>query len=135
MIHGKHQYKESLERKRSGRIYLRLSAGLMMVLGGLAAYFYLDREIFQRNFERMRKLEQADLSTSILEPNLTGQWPQWRGPERDGWSRETGLLSKWPAAGPEQLWQAPASVGYSNLAVAEGKAISLLQDGKDEAVV
>ena len=135
MIHGKHQYKKSSERKRSGRIYVWVSAGLMMVLGGLAAYFFLDREVFQRNAERMRKLEQADLSTSTQEPNLTGQWPQWRGPERDGWSRETDLLTKWPASGPEQLWQAPASVGYSNLAVAGGKAITLLQDDKDEAVV
>ena len=135
MIDDKHQGNRSHEWKRLGRIYLWVSAGLMMVLGGLAAYFFLDREVFQRNAERMRKLEQADLSTSTQEPNLTGRWPQWRGPERDGWSRETGLLTKWPASGPEQLWQAPASVGYSNLAIAGGKAITLLQDDKDEAVV
>src|SRR3989442_10698837 len=117
MIDDKRQSKESHESKRPGKIYLWLSAGLMMILGGVAAYFFLDREVFQRNAERMRKLEQADLSTSTTEPNLTGQWPQWRGPKRDGWSRETRLLSTWPASGPEQLWQAPASVGYFNLAI------------------
>src|SRR6266478_5146371 len=104
MIDDKHQGNRSHEWKRLGRIYLWVSAGLMMVLGGLAAYFFLDREIFHRNFQRMRKLEQADLSTSTQEPNITGQWPQWRGPERDGWSREIGLLTKWPASGPDQLW-------------------------------
>ena len=26
-------------------------------------------------------------------------WPQWRGPERDGISRETGLLKEWPKEG------------------------------------
>jgi outer membrane protein assembly factor BamB len=31
-------------------------------------------------------------------------WPQWRGPNRDGISRETGLLKEWPAGGPKQLW-------------------------------
>lgn len=27
-------------------------------------------------------------------------WPQWRGPHRDGKSAETGLLKTWPAGGP-----------------------------------
>jgi outer membrane protein assembly factor BamB len=132
MIHGNCQSKD---RKRPGKIYLWLSAGLVMILAGIAAYFFLNREVFQRNSERMRKLEQADLTTSLQEPNQTGQWPQWRGPERDGCSRETGLLSKWPRSGPKQLWQAPASVGYSDLAITGGKVITLLQDDKDEAVV
>jgi outer membrane protein assembly factor BamB len=132
MIHGNWQSKD---RKRAGKIYLWLSAVLILLLGGIAAYFFFNREIFQRNSERMRKLEQADLSTSLQEPNQTGQWPQWRGPERDGLCRETGLLSKWPESGPKQLWQAPASVGYSDLAIVGGKVITLLQDDKDEAVV
>ena len=32
-------------------------------------------------------------------------WPQWRGPRRDGISDEKGLLSSWPAGGPELLWK------------------------------
>lgn len=31
-------------------------------------------------------------------------WPQFRGPNRDGISSETGLLKSWPAGGPELLW-------------------------------
>jgi outer membrane protein assembly factor BamB len=31
-------------------------------------------------------------------------WPQWRGPNRDGISTETGLLQSWPDGGPPQLW-------------------------------
>ena len=31
-------------------------------------------------------------------------WPQWRGPNRDGVSKETGLLKSWPAAGPARAW-------------------------------
>ncbi|NLF69431.1 MAG: PQQ-binding-like beta-propeller repeat protein [Candidatus Anammoximicrobium sp.] len=33
-------------------------------------------------------------------------WPQWRGPRRDGISGETGLLSTWPEDGPRLLWKA-----------------------------
>ncbi len=34
-----------------------------------------------------------------------GDWPQWRGPNRDGISMETGLLKEWPADGPPLLWK------------------------------
>lgn len=32
-------------------------------------------------------------------------WPQWRGPRRDGISTETGLASTWPADGLRLLWK------------------------------
>ena len=47
-------------------------------------------------------------------------WPQWRGPNRDGKSADTGLLKEWPKDGPKLLWKidtlgsgygAPAVVG------------------------
>ena len=45
-------------------------------------------------------------------------WPQFRGLNRDGISPEKGLLKKWPAEGPELLWQYDAlGVGYSSVAV------------------
>ena len=45
-------------------------------------------------------------------------WPQWRGPSRDGVSQETGLLKEWPAEGPRLLWQAmDLGTGYSTPAV------------------
>jgi len=45
-------------------------------------------------------------------------WPQFRGPDRDGISAEKGLLKKWPDAGPELLWQYDAlGTGYSSVAV------------------
>jgi outer membrane protein assembly factor BamB len=49
-------------------------------------------------------------------------WPQWRGPNRDGVSRETGLLKEWPTAGPRLLWQIDrVGVAYSTLAVKGGR--------------
>src|SRR5437660_657127 len=32
-------------------------------------------------------------------------WPQWRGPHRDGVSEEKGLLQEWPKEGPNLVWQ------------------------------
>ncbi|HXI89544.1 MAG TPA: PQQ-binding-like beta-propeller repeat protein [Blastocatellia bacterium] len=45
-------------------------------------------------------------------------WPQWRGPERNGISREKGLLKQWPAEGPKLLWQVnDIGDGYSTPSV------------------
>ena len=35
---------------------------------------------------------------------VAADWPQWRGPDRSGVSKETGLLRKWPKGGPELDW-------------------------------
>jgi outer membrane protein assembly factor BamB len=48
-------------------------------------------------------------------------WPQWRGPRRDGWSLEKGLLQAWPAGGPKLLWKADGlGRGYSSPIVTGG---------------
>jgi len=47
-------------------------------------------------------------------------WPQFRGPARDGISREVGLLHKWPAGGPKVLWKIPAGQGYAGAAIVGG---------------
>ncbi len=50
-----------------------------------------------------------------------GEWPQFRGPNRDGKSTETGLMKKWPQGGPEQLWSVEGlGIGFSSVAVAKG---------------
>ncbi|MBO35558.1 MAG: polyvinylalcohol dehydrogenase [Verrucomicrobiales bacterium] len=48
-------------------------------------------------------------------------WPQWRGPNRDGVNPEKNLLDEWPEEGPKILWRAKGvGAGYSSLAVAKG---------------
>jgi outer membrane protein assembly factor BamB len=48
-------------------------------------------------------------------------WPQWLGPQRDGIWRETGILRKFPATGPEVRWRTAISAGYTGPAVANGR--------------
>mgnify|MGYP002623271699 CR=1 FL=1 len=55
-------------------------------------------------------------------------WPQWRGPERNGHSAETGLLREWPADGPKLLFKVDGlGGGYSTPSVV-GDRIYLLND-------
>jgi outer membrane protein assembly factor BamB len=65
-----------------------------------------------------------------------GEWPQWRGPERDGVSKETGLLKKWPAAGPPLAWQIRGlGQGTSSVAVTAGRIFTQGKRGGDEVVI
>jgi hypothetical protein len=63
-------------------------------------------------------------------------WPQWRGPNRDGISKETGLLKQWPAEGPQLVWKAVgAGGGYSSFSIANGKLYTLGLRGDREFVI
>ncbi len=48
-------------------------------------------------------------------------WPQWRGPSRDGTWRETGIMEKFPKEGLEIRWRQPIASGYSGPTVADGR--------------
>jgi len=63
-------------------------------------------------------------------------WPQWRGPQRDGISRETGLLNEWPSGGPRQIWQTKGlGQGYSGLAIAQGRLFTQGQSADGQFVL
>jgi outer membrane protein assembly factor BamB len=50
-----------------------------------------------------------------------GDWPQFRGPNRDNISTETGLYRKWPAGGPKVLWKISVAEGYAGAAIRDGR--------------
>jgi len=52
---------------------------------------------------------------------LADEWPQWRGPQRDGVWRETGVLQKFPDKQLKLRWRAPIAAGYSGPTVADGR--------------
>ncbi len=69
-------------------------------------------------------------------PLAAEDWPQWRGPQRDGISTETGLLREWPAAGPPLVWKASgAGDGYSSIAVSGGRLFTMGAVGEVEMVL
>lgn len=60
-------------------------------------------------------------------------WPQWRGPYRDGISQETGLLQEWPSAGPPIKWMAKEiGSGYSSPSIAAGRVYVQTTHGEEE---
>ena len=66
----------------------------------------------------------------------SASWPQWRGPNRDGISKETGLLKQWPAEGPPLLWKASgAGGGFSSFSVANGRLYTMGLRGEREFII
>ena len=65
-----------------------------------------------------------------------GEWPQWRGANRDGISKETGLLKQWPEAGPPLAWKASgAGSGYSSFSISKGRLYTMGSRGDREFVI
>jgi outer membrane protein assembly factor BamB len=67
---------------------------------------------------------------------VAADWPQWRGPQRNGISTETGLLKEWPNGGPKLLWQVKdIGEGYSTPAVVGSRMFLLSNRGLDDEFV
>ena len=65
-----------------------------------------------------------------------GDWPQWRGPQRDNRSRDTGLLSTWPAEGPPLAWRVDGlGDGIASLALENGRIFTSTTYGDTEYAV
>jgi outer membrane protein assembly factor BamB len=62
-------------------------------------------------------------------------FPQWRGPLRDGHSPETRLLQEWPKDGPRLLWQVQGvGGGFSTPSVVGDRIYLLGNEGAEESV-
>lgn len=70
------------------------------------------------------------------ESSAATDWPQWRGPRRDGVSSETGLLKDWNETKPKLLWShTNAGKGFSGVAVVGDRLYTLGARDEQEAVL
>jgi outer membrane protein assembly factor BamB len=123
---------EFTRKARPSPLYLTAIVLLWGVFGFFTACQFLSQDSSAQDPERLKELRTVSLAVSR---QSSSDWPQWRGPNRDGLSTETGLLTIWPEYGPRKLWEQPTGKGFSCTAVAQGKVITMLQDGDQEAIV
>ena len=57
-------------------------------------------------------------------------WPQYRGVNRDGISKETAIIKTWPAAGPKVVWKVPVGDGYSGMAIVGNRIYTMDAKGQ-----
>ncbi len=56
---------------------------------------------------------------------VAADWPNWRGPNHNGVSNETGWSATWPADGPKRLWKASIGAGFASMAVSNGRVYAM----------
>ena len=62
-------------------------------------------------------------------------WPQFLGPNRNGISSETGLMTAWPEAGPGEVWRVQGGAGRSGLVGRGSRVVTMVQRDRKQLVV
>ena len=78
----------------------------------------------QLRFFRLLPLSSSGLAVLLMAaviPAHADDWPQWRGPNRDGVYSETGLLESFPTEGLKVRWRTPVGWGWSSPVVTQGR--------------
>jgi outer membrane protein assembly factor BamB len=64
-----------------------------------------------------------------------GDWPEFRGPLRDGVVRGVRIATNWNEAPPEKVWKQAVGPGWSSIIIVDGYLVTQEQRGENEAVV
>ena len=73
----------------------------------------------------------ADPQTPTVTPSGT-DWPQWRGPSRDG-SIGTALPDQWPDA-LQKRWEVPVGAGHASPVVSGNRVVVIARESDQEIV-
>lgn len=91
--------------------------------------------MFRRFFPAVIALATFAASVGLLVTTRADDWPQWRGPSRNGISRESGWLDTWPKDGPPIAWKATVGLGFTSVVVSNGRAVTVGHAAEDKDTV
>jgi outer membrane protein assembly factor BamB len=99
-------------------------------------YFHLSLSATLLSVSRVLLAAIGFITAGRMVDRVSGaDWPQWRGPDRNAVSSETGLLTSWPDGGPRMAWQATGvGSGYASVAVSGGRVFTLGKVGSNVVV-
>jgi len=75
------------------------------ILVFVAITIVASKPLYSETFTSLSPLTITSLPADDLIASPEPDWPQWRGPRRDGISDEKDLLERWPEGGPELMWK------------------------------
>ena len=76
-----------------------------LILVFAAMTIVASKPLYSGTFTSLSPLTITSLPADDLIASPEPDWPQWRGPRRDGISDEKDLLERWPEGGPELIWK------------------------------
>lgn len=125
---GKFNVQAALREVKDGKAVLEREGGDSISVP-LTRLSRVDQQYVREELARRRAAKAEETPVAIQNggsSSSSDDWPQWRGPHRDGMSRSTGLLDEWPEAGPPLLWKVSGmGNGWSSVAVTGGKIYTL----------
>jgi outer membrane protein assembly factor BamB len=68
----------------------------------------------------------------LVSLTLAADWPQYRGPNHDAISPETGISKIWPAGGPKVIWKIPVGESFGSIAVVGKRAYLMVERNGNE---
>ena len=77
------------------------------------------------SFHRFLRIFATIAAAAASSALQASDWPNWRGPNHNGISTETGWKANWPADGPRQLWKSSVGTGFSSIAVSQGRLYTM----------
>jgi outer membrane protein assembly factor BamB len=85
-------------------------------------------------FAKRNRFMLPSLLMILVSMALAADWPQWRGPNRDGADRNFSVPSTWPAR-LKEAWKVTVGEGHSSPVVAGGRVYLLARQGEEEVVL
>lgn len=118
----------------------RSKARLLALLLGLVAVSAAVGYVVLKRFPNALDRDSTDPTQVewLKAANLGGpppakDWPQWRGPNRDGRAPAGAIRTDWDKRPPRELWSVPCKGGYSSCAVADGRLYTADYDADAKA--
>jgi outer membrane protein assembly factor BamB len=68
----------------------------------------------------------------VVGDDASSGWFQFRGPNRDGKSSETGLVRAWGPAGPREVWRVPIGAGFAPISIVGERLYTMDSDEETE---
>ncbi len=125
---GKYQVQADFVKFENGQVFLKTQDGKTLAIP-MSKLSTADQSWVRDELRRRRDGGGSTNSTpgsSSGSGSSSGEWAQWRGPNRDGISSETGLLASWDNDGPPVAWSTRgAGRGYSSVSVSGGRIFTM----------
>ncbi len=120
---------------RPRRYLLIVGLLALAVLVGLTWQLLRMFKVFDTETVNAAALEEWKNTAVTAPPPAGADWPQYRGPNRDGIASATNFNTDWTAKLPTVVWKTPVAGKYGSAAVADGRVYVQGREGGNERLV
>ncbi len=136
---GRYSVKAEFVDFKDGKVRIKKEDGNTVAVA-MTALSIEDQQWVRDELRRRREAADNSSTPTPVDPRAqtatTAEWFQWRGPNRDGKSPDTGLLTSWEESPPPLVWSVRGTGrGRSSVAVAGGKIFTMgIKDGATQLI-